>query len=51
MTEGLKLDPDERCKEIRRFYARDKGRTTLRELLAIIAEAATKKTIERIVSA
>ncbi|MEM1044282.1 MAG: thioredoxin family protein [Bacteroidota bacterium] len=40
MNEGLQLDPDERYKHVRRFYARDKGRTTLEEIISGIEQAA-----------
>ncbi len=33
MEEGLKLESEERYKHVRRFYARDKGRTTLEEVI------------------
>jgi Thioredoxin len=39
--EGLAMDSAERYKEARRYYARDKGRTTLEELLGLMTEAAT----------
>ena len=38
LSEGMDLDPKERSWHIRRWYAMDKGRTTLREILdAIVA--------------
>lgn len=39
MSEGLALPSPERYKHIRRWYARDRGRTTLAELLAVVGEA------------
>ena len=33
LEEGLKMDPEERYKKVRRFYAKDKGRTTLDEVI------------------
>jgi len=40
MGEGLALPSPERYKVIRRWYAKDRGRTTLQELLHIMAPAA-----------
>ncbi len=40
MDTGLELDPDERYREVRRFYARDRGRTTVDEILTTIEIAA-----------
>jgi hypothetical protein len=40
MGEGLALSSPERYKVIRRWYARDKGETTIREILGILTEAA-----------
>lgn len=34
--EGMALPKEERYREIRRWYARDRGRTTIRELLALL---------------
>ena len=39
VVEGLAMDSQDRYKEARKYYARDKGRTTLRELLALMTEA------------
>lgn len=39
MTEGMKLDPADRYREVRRYYARDKGRTALDEFLGILERA------------
>ncbi len=36
LEEGLALQSDERYKEIRRWYARDKGGTMLRELMDLM---------------
>lgn len=40
MEEGLALPSDERYRHVRRFYARDKGRTTLEEVIAGLEAAA-----------
>jgi len=40
MGEGLSLPSPERYKVIRRWYARDRGKTTLAEVLDIVARAA-----------
>ena len=40
MSEGLALPSPERYKHVRRWYARDRGRTTLTELLDIFQKAA-----------
>ena len=40
MSEGLAMPSPERYKHVRRWYARDRGRTTLTELLDIFANAA-----------
>jgi hypothetical protein len=40
MNEGLAMPSPERYKEVRRWYARDRGKTTLAELLDIFAKAA-----------
>jgi hypothetical protein len=42
LEEGLKMDPEERYKKVRRFYARDKGRTTLEEIVGGIEAAAAE---------
>ncbi|MEM6326588.1 MAG: thioredoxin family protein [Bacteroidota bacterium] len=39
-SEGMEMETDARYREVRKWYARDKGRTTLHEVLAMI-EAAT----------
>lgn len=36
LEEGLQLSKEERYKRIRRWYARDRGRTTVDELLALL---------------
>ena len=41
MEEGMKMDPGPRYALVRRFYARDKGRAILSELLGLIRSAAT----------
>ena len=38
--EGLQLPSDERYREIRRWYARDRGRTTLEEIATLLESAA-----------
>ena len=40
MTEGLQMDPRPRYKASRTFYARDKGRSSLAGLLAVLKKAA-----------
>lgn len=40
LEEGLKLPSDDRYREIRRWYARDKGRTTLEEIATLVEQAA-----------
>lgn len=41
MDEGMKMDPGPRYARVRRFYARDKGRAILSELLDLMRSAAT----------
>ena len=41
VDEGLALDKEDRYREARKYYARDKGRTTLRELLGLMTRAAS----------
>ncbi len=36
MEEGLELSTDERYARVRRWYARDRGRTTVEEILALL---------------
>ncbi|MEP0548850.1 MAG: thioredoxin family protein [Rhodothermales bacterium] len=43
LEEGLKMDSEERYKIVRRFYARDKGRTTLEEIVDGIEVAAESR--------
>ncbi len=38
-TAGMELEKDERYKEVRTWYVRDKGRTTLHEVVAMIEHA------------
>ena len=38
-TEGQTLDKDARYRELRKWYARDRGRTTIEEVLALIESA------------
>ena len=40
VDEGLALESGDRYKVVRRFYARDKGRTTLEELLELMGSVA-----------
>ncbi len=40
LAEGLDLPKDERYRHIRTWYARDKGRTTLDEVIEVVASAA-----------
>ena len=40
MDEGLSMSSPERYKEIRRWYAKDRGRATLSEILGIVGAAA-----------
>lgn len=40
VTEGMELDVKDRYREVRRYYARDKGRTALDEFLRILERAA-----------
>lgn len=40
LTEGMELDPADRYREVRRYYARDRGRTALDEFLRILERAA-----------
>lgn len=40
LEEGIQMDSEERYKIVRRFYARDKGRTTLEEVVGGIEAAA-----------
>lgn len=42
IQEGLKLEPRPRYREIRTYYARDRGRTTLAELLEALTSAAVR---------
>lgn len=39
LSEGLKLPPEERYTEVRRWYARDGGRTTLDEVITLLEES------------
>jgi hypothetical protein len=43
LTEGLKLPSDERYAEVRRWYARDGGRTTLDEVLTLLESCAEER--------
>jgi len=40
LGEGRELDPDERYRRVRRWYARDRGRTILEEILETFERAA-----------
>lgn len=39
MEEGMKMEPGPRYREVRRFYARDKGQSIVEELLALLRQA------------
>lgn len=41
MEEGIKMDPGPRYARVRRFYARDKGKAILSELVGLMRSAAT----------
>ena len=41
MKEGMKMDPAPRYAHVRRFYARDRGRAIVSELLAVVRSVAT----------
>lgn len=43
LTTGKQMPPEERYREIRRWYARDGGRTTLEEIVALLEQAAKEK--------
>lgn len=45
IEEGLKLPSDERYREVRRWYARDGGRTTLEEITALLETSAAQVTV------
>lgn len=40
MTEGLALEPEERYKRVRRWYAQDRGTTTLDEVITALEDSA-----------
>ena len=40
MEEGMKMDPGPRYARVRRFYARDKGKAILAEVLHLLRSAA-----------
>ncbi len=42
MDEGLKMETDARYLEVRKWYARDKGRTTLEEIVSLTESAARR---------
>lgn len=42
VTEGKQLEKDERYRHVRTWYARDRGRTTLGEVLGILESAASR---------
>ena len=37
---GMELDPKDRYREVRRWYARDRGRTTMEEVLELLGKSA-----------
>lgn len=39
-SEGQRLDRDDRYREVRRWYARDRGRTTLEEVIGLMEQTA-----------
>ncbi len=39
-SEGAPMPKEERYKEVRRWYARDRGESTLREIIELLAVAA-----------
>lgn len=43
MGEGMALPPEDRYREVRRWYARDAGATTLAEMVALLEEAAERR--------
>lgn len=45
LTVGKTLEPDVRYREIRKWYARDKGRTTLEEVVAMIERASGARVV------
>lgn len=40
MGEGKAMEPDDRYREVRKWYARDKGRTTVEEVVALLERSA-----------
>jgi hypothetical protein len=42
MEKGMKLAKDERYREVRTFYARDHGLTTMRELVEMLERCCLK---------
>ncbi len=42
LTEGKRLEPEDRYREVRRWYARDRGLTTLEEVVSMLEEAARR---------
>ena len=47
MEEGMKMDPGPRYARVRRYYARDKGKTILKEVLDLIRSGGTSGTAAR----
>jgi len=41
---GMEMEQDDRYREVRRWYARDRGRTTLDEFISLVEEAASSAT-------
>ena len=41
MTDGMKMEPGPRYAQTRRFYARDKGKAIVAEVLNLLRSAAT----------
>ena len=40
MGPGQELEPDDRYREVRKWYVRDRGRTTLEDVVALVEQAA-----------
>lgn len=39
---GMELPPEDRYREVRRWYARDRGRTTMKEMLEVLGKSASE---------
>jgi hypothetical protein len=51
VEKGMQLPKDERYKEIRTFYARDRGLTTMREIVEMLEECCVKGPVSAVGSA